>query len=67
MRRDNLLWLRKRVKEGRPYRSIRLKFSREFLREFYQTINRSDIPSDVKRDKSSLCVISQKFIKRLSA
>ena len=57
MRRDNLLWLQKRVKEGQPYRSIVLKFSREFLREFYQTLNKHDIPQNAKRDKSSLYVM----------
>lgn len=56
MRRDNLMWLQKRVKEGKPYRSITLKFSNEFLREFYQTLNRSDIPA-AQRDKSSLRIM----------
>ena len=57
MRRDNLMWLQKRVKEGKPYRSITLKFSNEFLREFYQTLNRRDIPTDARRDKSSLRIM----------
>ena len=57
MRRDNRMWLQKRVKEGKPYRSIVLKFSREFLREFYRTLNRREIPSDAKRDKASLYVL----------
>lgn len=57
MRRDNLMWLQKRVKEGKPYRSIVLKFSRDFLREFYQTLDRRDIPKNAKRDKSSLYVM----------
>lgn len=59
MRRDNRMWLQKRVKEGKPYRSIVLKFSREFLREFYQTLNRRDIPKDARRDKASLYVMPQ--------
>lgn len=57
MRRDNRMWLQKRAKEGRPYRSVVLKFSREFLREFYQTLHRSDIPKEAKRDKASLYVM----------
>ena len=36
MRRDNRMWLQKRVGKGEPYRSIVLKFSKAFLREFYQ-------------------------------
>lgn len=56
MRRDNRMRLQKRVGKDQPYRSIVLKFSRDFLREFYQTLNRMEIPSDAKRDKSSLHV-----------
>lgn len=54
MRRDNQLWLNKKVENGKPYHSIVLKFSRQFLREFYQTLNRQQIPSDSKREKISL-------------
>lgn len=57
MRRDNRMWLHKRAKNNAPYRSIVLKFSREFLREFYQTLNRREIPADAKRDKASLHVL----------
>jgi AraC-like DNA-binding protein len=57
MRRDNRMWLQKHVKDGEPYRSITLKFSRTFLREFYQTLNRQEIPADSKREKVSLRVL----------
>lgn len=57
MRRDNRMWLQKRVREDRPYRSIVLKFSREFLREFYHTLDRRDLPADARRDRSSLYVL----------
>lgn len=57
MRRDNRMWLQKRVKDGMPYRSIVLKFSREFLRSFYQSIDRRTLPHDIRRDKSSLRVL----------
>lgn len=53
MRRDNRLWLRKRVVGGRPYRSIVLKFSRSFLRDFYQTLDKREIPVGAHRDKAS--------------
>lgn len=53
MRRDNQLWLNKKVEDGKPYHSVVLKFSRQFLREFYQTLNRQQIPSDSKREKIS--------------
>ncbi len=54
MRRDNRMWLQKRVKDGKPYRSIVMKFSREYLKEFFQTLNRREIPKDAKREKASL-------------
>lgn len=57
MRRDNLMWLQKRVKGGKSYRSIVLKFSREFLREFYQRLDRREIPTTAKRERASLHVL----------
>lgn len=57
MRRDNRMWLQKKVEEAKPYHSIVLKFSRAFLREFYQTLNRQQIPTDSKREKASLRVL----------
>lgn len=62
MRRDNRMWLQKRVKEGAPYRSIVLKFSKDFLQEFYKTLNKRDIPSDAKRDRRSLHIIPSQRI-----
>ncbi|EKU91621.1 helix-turn-helix domain-containing protein [Bacteroides oleiciplenus] len=57
MRRDNQMLLQKRVKTGKPYRSVVLKFSRKFLREFYQNLDKSALPEYAKRDKKSLCLL----------
>lgn len=38
MRRDNRMWLQKRVTDGKPYRSVVLKFSKSFLREFTRNL-----------------------------
>ena len=57
MRRDNRMWLQKKVEDGRPYRSVVLKFSKAFLREFYQTLDRQQIPIDSKREKASLLLL----------
>ncbi len=57
MRRDNRMWLQKKVEDGVPYRSVVLKFSRAFLREFYQTLHREEIPADSEREKTSLRVL----------
>lgn len=54
LRRDNRLWMHKRVRPGQPYRSFVLKFSRKFLREFYQTLNRREIPAGATHNKASL-------------
>lgn len=57
MRRDNRMWLQKKVGDDKPYRSVVLKFSRAFLREFYQTLNHQQLPVDSKREKVSLRVL----------
>lgn len=57
MRRDNRVWLQKHADKEQPYRSIVLKFSIPFLREFYKTLNRQQIPTDSKREKVSLRVL----------
>ena len=54
MRRDNWLWLQKKAAEGKPYRSVVLKFTRAFLRDFYQRLDRHKIPFESKREKVSL-------------
>lgn len=54
MRRDNRMWLQKRVMDGKPYRSVVMKFSREYLKEYFRTVNRRDIPAGARREKSSL-------------
>lgn len=53
MRRDNRMVLQKRVRDGVPYRSVVLKFSRKFLREFYQKMDRHSLPEGAKRDRRS--------------
>ena len=57
MRRDNRMWLQKKAEKSKPYHSIVLKFSRPFLKEFYQTLNRQQIPTNSKREKVSLHVL----------
>lgn len=54
LRRDNRLWLQKRVKDGEPYRSVVMKFSREYLKEFFKTLSRQEIPADARREKTSI-------------
>lgn len=57
MRRDNRMTLQKRIVGGRAYRSVVLKFTRQFLYEFYQSMNKSALPEKAKRDKRSLLIL----------
>lgn len=59
LRRDNNLWLKKRVRDGVPYQSVVLKFNRRFLREFYSGMDKSTLPDLAKRSKKSLTVLSE--------
>ena len=54
MRRDNRMWLQKKIKNGKPYRSVVMKFSRDYLKEFFHNLNRESVPSDARRLKESL-------------
>lgn len=51
------MWLQKHADEEHPYRSVVLKFTKPFLREFYQTLDRKEIPVESKREKVSLRVL----------
>ena len=57
MRRDNRMWLQKHADKERPYRSIVLKFTRSFLKEFYRTLDRREVPIESKRERASLRVL----------
>lgn len=57
MRRDNRMFLQKRVKNGEPYHSVVLKFNRKFLKEFYSTIDRKTLPEQARRSKKSLTIL----------
>ena len=59
MRRDNRMWLQKRVGKGEPYRSIVLKFSKAFLREF-QSNTRSAADSNRLRERARALLLLPK-------
>jgi AraC-like DNA-binding protein len=54
LRKDNRVSTRKLPMGDEQFKSIWLSFPRNFLREFYRTLNRKQIPEDVKRHKVSL-------------
>lgn len=57
MRRDNRMILQKRVSAGMPYHSVVLKFTRNFLHGFYQSLDKSALPDRAKRDRRSLLLL----------
>lgn len=57
IRRDNRIRLVKNADPQHPYRSLVLKFTRSFLREFYLTLDPSQIPAESRRDKTSLRIL----------
>ena len=57
MRRDNQMFLQKRVKDGMPYHSVVLKFSRKFLREFFASMDKRTLPGHSERAKNSLTIL----------
>lgn len=57
IRRDNRIRLWKHADTQHPYHSIALKFTRSFLREFYLTLDPSQIPAESRRDKTSLRIL----------
>lgn len=54
MRRDNRMWLQKHASEEKPYRSVVLKFSRAFLRDYFRKLSPEDVPQDSRREQVSL-------------
>jgi len=54
IRKDNKVSLKKLPKNGEQFKSIWLKFTRDFLRDFYRTLNKKQLPESAKRLKISL-------------
>jgi AraC-like DNA-binding protein len=54
VRKDNRASMNKMSKKDEQYKSIWLTFTRPFLREFYRTMNKTQLPEDAKRQKISV-------------
>jgi AraC-like DNA-binding protein len=54
IRKDNRVSITKQSKDGEQFKSVSLRFPRKFLREFYRTLNKKQLPGDVKRYEVSL-------------
>lgn len=59
IRRDHRIYLNKRCSRiNQTYQSIALKFSREFLLDFYRKLEECELPKDVKRSRISVMRIN---------
>ena len=54
MRRDNQVSMDKRPLGEEQFQGIFMQFKREFLREFFKTLPKEDIPIDTQRNKPSV-------------
>lgn len=54
IRRDNRVTMTKQPKGEEQFKAIFMVLTRNFLREFFQTMNRSELPLEVARFKQSL-------------
>lgn len=57
MRRDYRMRLQERVQAGKPYRAVVWEFSRNFLCEFYQTLDSGALPVHAERNRDSLYLL----------
>jgi AraC-like DNA-binding protein len=54
IRRNNRVSMTKQPKNGEQFKSVFLSFPRKFLREFYQTLDKKQLPKNVKRQDVSV-------------
>jgi AraC-like DNA-binding protein len=54
IRKDNQVSMTKQPKNGEQFKSIFMSFPRNFLREFYQTLDKKQLPENARRDKVSV-------------
>ncbi|PXV57148.1 AraC-like DNA-binding protein [Dysgonomonas alginatilytica] len=59
LRRDNRVNLTKQPKGDKHFKGIFMLFNRNFLREFYQTIDKNDLPNDAVKGLPSVVKLPQ--------
>ena len=57
VRKDNRVIIRKLPQNGEQFKSIWIAFTRNFLRDFFQTLDKKQFPDNAKRHKGSLQVL----------
>jgi len=59
LRKDNRVSMTKQPVGEEQFQAIFLMFKRDFLREFYQTIDKKELPLEVEKQKSSVIKLPQ--------
>lgn len=58
VRKDNRVSMHKHcAKDGKPYTSVALAFTRSFLLDYYRKMDKNSLPSDARRSRTSLLKI----------
>lgn len=57
IRKDFSVQMTKQAWEGEQFKAIFLMFTTKFLRDFYNRLDRNEIPKEAKRDKVSLYIL----------
>ncbi len=60
IRRDNQVQMTKQSRNGEQFKAIFLMFTRKFLREFYQQMDKSLIPEESRRQRISLYLMPER-------
>lgn len=59
IKRDHQVKLLKHTVGDAPYKAISIRFERNFLREFFSTLNKDTLPKEVKRIRESALLLPQ--------
>lgn len=59
LKRDHQVKLLKHAVEDAPYKAISIRFERNFLRNFFGTLNKKALPNDVRRIRESAFLLPQ--------
>ena len=54
LKRDNRVKIHKHTHGSNPYKAISIRFDRRFLREYFRTVKREQLPQNVKRFKEAV-------------
>lgn len=62
LRRDHRVSITKKPLGGAQFQGMFMQFHREFLREFFQSVTKEDIPADIRRSNHSVHILPKSEI-----